>query len=65
MKTTLEEVNIETCKLSTTNGKTYNVEPWDITVCCTWTATTEIEISSENGQKYCTNLSSSQKVRIC
>lgn len=64
MKTMLMEVNTETFELSTMDGKTYKVEPWDITVCCTWTPTTEIEITTEQGQKYCTNLSSSQKVRI-
>lgn len=64
MKTMLNEVNTETFELSTLDGTAYKVDPWDITVCCTWTPTTEIEIYIEKGQKYCKNLSSDQKVRI-
>lgn len=64
MKTMLMEVSTDTFELSTLDGNVYKVEPWDITVCCTWTPTTEIEIVTENGQKYCKNLSSNQRVRI-
>ena len=64
MKTMLMEVNTDTFELSTLDGTTYRVEPWDITVCCTWMPTTEIEIFTEKGQKYCKNLSSNQVVRI-
>jgi len=64
MKTMLLEVNADNLKLSTMEGKTYNVEPWDITICCTWTPTTEIEIYTEKGQRFCKNLSSDQTVRL-
>ena len=64
MKTMLMEVNTEKFELSTLDGKTYGIEPWDITICCTWTPTTEIEITTDKEQKYCINLSTNQKIRL-
>jgi len=60
----LIDVNTDKFQLTTLEGKTYNVEPWDISICCTWSPTVEIEIKTENGENVCKNLSSNQKVRL-
>lgn len=64
MITRLLEVNTETLKLATLDGREYSINPNDIDVCCTWSPTVELEIKTVYGQKYCINLSSEQQVRI-
>lgn len=64
MKTMLLEVNTDDFTLTTLDGNVYLVEPGDITVCCTWTPTTEIEITNAGGHKVCRNLSSGQTIRF-
>jgi hypothetical protein len=49
MRIMLMEVDTEECTLTTLDGEKYNVNPSDITVCCTWTPTTEIEIVTVGG----------------
>lgn len=64
MRIMLMEVDTEECTLTTLDGEKYNVNPSDITVCCTWTPTTEIEIVTVGGKKVCKNLSSGQSIRL-
>ncbi len=47
----LIEVDTEECTLTTLDGEKYNLDPSDITVCCTWTLTTVIEIVTAGGKK--------------
>ena len=44
MKTTLDHVDDTTFSLMTLDGKEYKIEPADVTICCTWTPTMELEI---------------------
>jgi hypothetical protein len=64
MRVMLNEVDTETFKLTTMEGDEYFVEPWDITICCTWTPTAELEIVTIDGQIVCKNLESDQVVRL-
>lgn len=64
MKTNLMEVDVKNYTLTTVKGKVYSVEPWDIVICAPWPATSEIEISTKRGQKYCTLLSNGQTIRL-
>ena len=64
MKTILMDVDTEKFVLSTIDGQEYYVEPGDITICCSWTPTAELEILTQNGQKFCKNLSNGQVVRF-
>jgi len=64
MKTMLMEVDIEEFTLTTIDGQAYYVEPGDITICCIWTPTADIEIMTQNGRKVCKNLSNGQIVRF-
>ena len=64
MKTMLMEVDVEESTLTTIDGQEYYVEPGDITICCIWTPTAEIEITIQNGQTVCKNLSNGQIVRF-
>lgn len=49
MKALLFEVNLETGELITLEGEKYLVTPGDISTCCTWTPTTELDIDLSNG----------------
>ena len=62
MKKILLEVNCDTFELHTLDGITYKIDPGDITICCTWMPTIELEINSK--KKTCTAMSSGQTVRI-
>lgn len=46
MKKILLGVNENTFEIHTLDGAKYKVEPGDITICCTWTPTMELEIDS-------------------
>lgn len=60
----LNEVDTEKCKLTTLEGREYFVEPWDITICCTWSPTAELEIAAVDGKIICKNLENDQVVRL-
>ena len=62
MKKTLLLVNCDSFVLYTTDGAKYKIVPDDITICCTWVPTMELEIDRE--KKTCTATSSGQTVRI-
>ena len=62
MKKMLLKVDYNTLEIHTMGGTTYKVHPGDITICCTWTPTAELEIDSK--KKTCTATSSGQTVRI-
>ena len=62
MKKILLEVDCNSFKLHTMDGTTYKVEPEDITICCTWTPTMELEIDRK--KKTCTATSIGATVRI-
>ncbi len=64
METMLKEVDTKECTLTTLDDKKYNVKLSDITVCCTWTPTTEIEIATVEGKKVCKNLYSGQSIHL-
>lgn len=64
MKDMLLEVDAKTFQLSTMNGLIFNVEPFDITICCTWTPTASIEIKKNTNGIICINLENHQKVRV-
>ena len=46
MKATLDHVDDTTFSLITLDGKEYKVEPLDITICCTWTPTSNYGIGN-------------------
>ena len=62
MKKFLLEVNCDTFEICTMDGSKYKVVPGDITICCTWTPTMELEI--DNVKKTCTATSSGATIRI-
>lgn len=62
MKKILLGVNENTFEIHTLDGTKYKVEPGDITICCTWTPTMELEIDSR--KKTCTATSTGQTVHI-
>lgn len=62
MKKTLLEVNCDTFELYMMDGSKYKIVPDDITICCTWTPTMELEIDSK--KKTCTATSIGATVRI-
>lgn len=49
MKALLLEVNLETGELITLEGERYLVNPGDLSTCCTWTPTAELEIDTAKG----------------
>lgn len=64
MKRMLNEVDIDNCKLITIEGEEFTVDPFDITICCTWSPTVELEIKTVRGQKVCKNLASGQSIKF-
>lgn len=62
MKKILLEVDCNTFEIHTIDGAKYKVELGDITKCCTWTPTMELEIDSK--KKTCTATSSGETVHI-
>jgi hypothetical protein len=62
MRTTLLEVDPNESTLTTIEGKVFFVVPEDLTICCTWTPTTAIEIVVVGRRKVCRNLSTGQQV---
>lgn len=49
MRALLAEVNLDTGELITLDGQKYLVNPGDLTTCCTWTPTVELEIDLGKG----------------
>ena len=62
MKKFLLAVNCDTFEICTMDGSKYKVVPGDITICCTWTPTMELEIN--NVKKTCTATSNGSTIRI-
>jgi hypothetical protein len=54
LRAMLQEVNLDTGELITLDGEKYLVNPGDLTTCCTWTPTAELEINI--GKGYIKNL---------
>ena len=54
MRAMLLEVNLDTGELITLEGKKYLVNPGDLSTCCTWTPTAELDINE--GKGYIKNL---------
>lgn len=64
MKTTLDHVDDTTFSLMTLDGKEYKIELADVTICCAWTPTMELEIYKRGNQKYCKALATGATIRI-
>lgn len=62
MKKILLEVNCDTFEICTMDDCKYRVVPDDITICCTWTPTMELEI--DNKKKTCTATAIGATVQI-
>jgi hypothetical protein len=64
METFLCEVDIDNFTLTTTDGKVYHVNVFDMTICSCWLPTSSIRIFTSGNHLYCTNLSLDSTVRL-
>jgi hypothetical protein len=52
MKNMLMEVDTDKCELKTMGGSVFSVNPGDITICCTWIPTAELNIMKNANTTY-------------